>query len=40
MQQEVSGQVSDMVAQLENACLQACKELEEELSKLKNTKNE
>jgi signal transduction histidine kinase/DNA-binding response OmpR family regulator len=39
-QQEVSGQVSDMVAQLENACLQACKELEEELSKLKNTKNE
>jgi signal transduction histidine kinase/DNA-binding response OmpR family regulator len=39
-QQEVSGQVSDMVAQLENACLQACKELEEELIKLKNTKNE
>lgn len=37
-QQEVSGQVSDMVAQLENACLQACKELEEELIKLKNTK--
>ena len=37
MQQEVSGQVSDMVAQLENACLQACKELEYELSKLKNT---
>ena len=35
-QQLIDG-IQDMVLQLENVCLQACKELEEELTKLKNT---
>ena len=39
-QQEISGHVSEMVTKLENVCLQACEELEEELNKLKNTSNE
>ncbi len=38
-QQEISGQVSDMVSEIENVCLQACEELEEELNKLNNTNN-
>ncbi|HLO43410.1 MAG TPA: ATP-binding protein [Leadbetterella sp.] len=39
-QQEISGQVSEMVSKLENICLQACEELEEELGKLKTLNNE
>jgi CheY-like chemotaxis protein len=39
-QQEISGHVSEMVSKLEDICLQACEELEEELSKLKTLNNE
>ena len=36
-QQETEG-IADLVLQLENICTQACKELEEEFNKIKNTK--
>ncbi len=36
--QQQSDQIQDMVLQLENVCNQACKELEEELNVIKNTK--
>ncbi|MDP1810929.1 MAG: ATP-binding protein [Sediminibacterium sp.] len=32
--------ISEMVVQLENVCVQACKELEEEFNRIKNTHNE
>jgi len=35
-QQELSDKISDMVSQLENVCLQACKELELELKNISN----
>jgi PAS domain S-box-containing protein len=35
-QQELSDKISDMVTQLENVCLQACKELEQELKNISN----
>lgn len=39
-QQELTSPISDMVTKLENVCLQACKELEEELNKFKKIENE
>jgi CheY-like chemotaxis protein/anti-sigma regulatory factor (Ser/Thr protein kinase) len=39
-QQEITTSISDMVSKLENVCLQACEELEEELSKFKKISNE
>jgi CheY-like chemotaxis protein len=39
-QQEATNSISEMVTKLENVCLQACKELEEELSKFKKIDNE
>jgi CheY-like chemotaxis protein len=38
--QQQSGEIQDLVLQLENVCNRACKELEEELHLIKNTKNE
>jgi len=38
--QQQSDQIQDLVLQLENVCNQACRELEEELHLIKNTKNE
>ncbi|HEV8512202.1 MAG TPA: ATP-binding protein [Cyclobacteriaceae bacterium] len=38
--QQQSDQIQDLVLQIENVCNQACKELEEELHLIKNTKNE
>lgn len=39
-EQEMSRHMHELVTELENICLQACSELEEELHKLKNTNNE
>ena len=38
--QQQSAEIQSLVSQIENVCNQACKELEEELHMIKNTKNE
>jgi len=38
--QQQSVEIQDLVIQIENVCIQACKELKEELHMIKSTKNE